>query len=110
MVLPSALVTPFAKLIAFLNLQHSQRYTIGQVFTSLVPTENDAIEDFLVAAAAPDHPIISEEAVYDVVLPFPSSAGAGSASVSDPHLSGTCAEQSPVLQAEFEVLSASINY
>ena len=37
----------------------------------MVPTENAAIEDFLVAAAAPDHPIISEDAVYDVVLPFP---------------------------------------
>ena len=97
--LPFDLVTPFAKLIAFLNLQHSQRYIIGQVFTSLVPTENAAIEDAPVAAAARDHPIISEEAVYDMVPLLLSSADSGS--VTDTLLSGSCAEQSPVLQAEF---------
>jgi serine/threonine protein kinase len=100
-VLPSDLVTPFAKLVAFLNLQHSQRYNISQVYTSLVPPDSAAIDD-TPAIASHDHPFISEEAVYDVVLPLHGAPAAHHAELS------TVPDQSPVLQADFEVLSAAI--
>jgi hypothetical protein len=111
-VLPSDLVTPFAKLVAFLNLQHSQRYNISQVFTSLVPAENANLDDYLSmppdsTAIHNDHPFISEEAVYDVVLPHAYNSNSGG----DANGSGGgehTAELSPLLQADFEVLTAAI--
>lgn len=98
-VLPSDLVTPFAKVVAFLNLQHSQRYNLSQVFTSLVPPDNVVVEEVgnIPAAANHDHPFISEEAVYDVILPLGAAPAAG-ADTSD----------LPILQADFEVLTAAI--
>jgi serine/threonine protein kinase len=111
-VLPSDLVTPFAKLVAFLNLQHSQRYNLGQVYTSLVPPDSPTIEDTPVVAGH-DHPFISEEAVYDVVLPLQTnSAGGTGANAGDSAAAGAptavTVEQSTVLQADFEVLTAAI--
>lgn len=105
-VLPSDLVTPYAKLVAFLNLQQSQRYNISQVFTSLIPPDTAAQNDYLAmppdtTAINNDHPFISEEAVYDVVLPHAHPTGSidGHTGVS---------EVSPVLQADFEVITAAI--
>jgi hypothetical protein len=71
------------------------------VYTSLVPPDSATIED-TPAIASHDHPFISEEAVYDVVLPLRGAAAA--------HHTETAAalDQSPVLQADFEVLSAAI--
>jgi hypothetical protein len=108
-VLPSELVSPFAKLAAFLDLQHSHRYAFGQTYISvagalLAPdaaaggagagsgtdggggkysgAEGAGAAAAAAAAAAAtatrlnsaggshDHPIISEEAVYDVILPL----------------------------------------
>ena len=100
-VLPSDLVTPFAKLVAFLNLQHSQRYAISQVYTSQSQLHGTSIEDAPVAATH-DHPFISEEAVYDVVLPLPPITGAHSDAM------GGLPDSSPVLRADWEVLSAAI--
>jgi len=106
-VLPSDLVTPYAKLVAFLNLQQSQRYNISQVFTSLIPPDTAAQNDYLAmppdsTAINNDHPFISEEAVYDVVLPHVHSTG------SIDGQAGGAAEMSAVLQADFEVLTAAI--
>lgn len=102
-VLPSDLVTPFAKVVAFLNLQHSHRYNVSQVYTSLVPPDSASAEAQSIpnsaAVSNQDHPFISEEAVYDVILPQngpPSADGTSAAS-----------EQS-VLQADFDVLTAAI--
>lgn len=106
-VLPTDLVTPFAKLVAFLNLQHSQRYNISQVYTSLVPPDSPTIEDTPVVAGH-DHPFISEEAVYDVVLPYLPASTAPSESVATSSVSEASQEQSAVLRADFEVLSAAI--
>jgi len=111
-VLPSDLVTPYAKLIAFLNLQQSQRYNISQVFTSLVPVDNAAPDDYLSmppdsTTINQDHPFISEEAVYDVVLPHSTHSSAGS---TPSHCAGdaSSAAASTLLQADFEVLTAAI--
>ena len=67
-VLPTDLISPYAKQAAFLNIRASQRYVVDRVFSSYASVEPTS-EKKTNSNRGSEHPHFSTEAVYDVILP-----------------------------------------